>query len=113
MIEEWRVEAAIEYLTDSPADAAEAKGQNVYMEEYKKALVADIMKERVRDNPQLPLAAQERDALSDPRYKMHINGMREAARNHELHKRKLISAEVTIAAWQTQESTSRAVLKMV
>ena len=113
MIEEFRVEKALDYLTDSVGDAAVAKAQRVYMEKYEKALIADIMKEKARENPQLPLAAQERDALSDPRYKIHLNGLKEAVREDEIHRGKRISAEVTINAWQTQEATSRAQLKVV
>jgi len=107
MISDDKVEKALDYLNDNVGDASVAKANRVYMEKYEKALIADIMKEKCKENPSLPLAAQEREALADPRYKIHLNGMKEAVRDDEWHRGKRISAEVVIQAWQTQSANHR------
>jgi hypothetical protein len=112
MIPDERVEEALAYLNDCPADASVAKGQRTLLEKGEKRLIAVLMKEKCSANPNLPISAQERDALADPRYQIHVNGLAEAVREDEYHKLKRISSEAWIQAWQTYSANVRGAEKM-
>ena len=45
MITEEEVEKAIDYLRDTAVDAAQARADRIYLEEYRKSLKAMIMSE--------------------------------------------------------------------
>lgn len=103
MITDDDVEKALDYLRDNAPKAAKSKAERIYMEEYRKVVKAQIMREA--DNK--PLGAQEAIAYSDARYKQHLEAMKEAIERDEYHRWMLTAAEAKISAWQTQSRNAR------
>jgi len=103
-ITDEEIDKALDYLRDSARDAAQAKAERVYVEEFRKVLKAQIMKE----NPKLSAVLQEREAYSDPRYTEHLSAIKEAVRLDEFNRFMRIAAEAKIEAWRTQSSNTRA-----
>jgi len=98
------IDKALDYLRDNARDAAQAKADRIYVEEYRKVVKAQIMKE----NGQLSGMLQEREAYSDPRYVQHLEAIREAVRLDEGHRFLRAAADAKIEAWRTQSSNERA-----
>lgn len=98
------IDKALDYLRDNARDAAQAKANRVYVEEYRKVLKAQLMKE----HGTLSAVLQEREAYSDQRYIQHLEAIREAVMEDERHRFLRGSAEAKIDAWRTQSSNMRA-----
>lgn len=98
------VEKALDFLRDNATEAAAARAERVFCEEWRKTLKAILMKE----HPNASIAVQEREAYSDPRYMAHLEALKKAV--YEEHR--LIglrsAAEQKIAAWQTMNANLRA-----
>jgi hypothetical protein len=103
-ISETEVDRALDYLRDSADAAAKARAERIYTEEFRKTIKARIMKEQA----DLPLAAQEREAYADKRYIAHLDALREAVFADEKHRFLLAAASAKIEAWRTQSSNERA-----
>lgn len=98
------IDKALDYLRDNARDAAQAKADRVYVEEYRKVLKAILMKE----HSTLSAVLQEREAYSDPRYAEHLDAIRQAVRADEEHRFLRVAADAKIEAWRTQSSNTRA-----
>jgi hypothetical protein len=98
------IDKALDYLRDNARDAAQAKADRVYVEEFRKVLKAQLMKE----HSSLSAVLQEREAYSDPRYAQHLEAIREAVRADEQHRFMRGAADAKIEAWRTQSSNTRA-----
>ena len=103
MITDDDIEKAVDYLRDNAPKAAKAKAERIYMEEYRKVVKAQIM----RENDDKALGAQEAIAYSDPRYQKHLEVMRDAIERDEYHRWMLTAADAKIEAWRTQCSNAR------
>ena len=103
-ITDSEIDKALDYLRDNARDAAQAKANRVYVEEFRKTLKAKLMKEHAT----LSAVLQEREAYSDPRYAEHLEAIREAVMQDEQHRFLRIAAEAKIGAWQTQSANHRA-----
>ena len=104
MISDDDIEKALDYLRDSAPLAAKARAERIYMEEYRKTVKAQIM----RENDDRPLGAQEAIAYADARYKQHLDAMREAIERDEYRRWMLVAAEAKIEAWRSQQANQRA-----
>lgn len=104
MITDDEIEKAVEYLRVNARPAAQAKANRIYMEEYRKVVKAQIQREAIADS----LGAQESRAYSDPRYKQHLEAMKEAIEKDEYNKWMMTAAEAKIEAWRTQQANARA-----
>lgn len=82
---------------------AKAKGERVYVEEFRKSLKAQLMKECEG----MPIAAQEREAYADPRYIAHLEGIRAAVEAEETMRWRLVAADAAIQVWRSQEASNR------
>ena len=102
-LSEVEIEKALDYLRDNAEDAAMARANRLYMEEYRKVVKAQIMSQY--DN--LPLGAQERNAYSDPAYIDHLKAMHTAIEQDEKHRFLLSAANAKIDAWRTHMATER------
>lgn len=104
MITDDQAEKAVDYLRDSAASAAKAKGEKEYVVGFQKVIKAQIM----RENPTDAIGTQEAKAYSDPRYLKHLEAIREAveADAHAMFLRD--AAQARIDAWRSQESSRRA-----
>lgn len=99
------IDKALDFLRDNARDAAQARADRVYVEEFRKTLKASLMKE----HGQLSAVLQEREAYSDKRYVGHLEAIRDAVKADEYHRFMRIAAEAKIEAWRTQSSNVRAV----
>lgn len=104
MISDDEVDKAVEYLRGNARAAAQAKANRIYMEEYRKVVKSQIM----RENSNVALGAQEAIAYSDTRYTQHLKAMEVSIEKDEYNKWMMIAAEAKIEAWRTQQANSRA-----
>ncbi len=104
MISDDDVEQAAEYLREHAAPAAKAKAQRIYMLEYRKTVKAQIMREHEDE----ALGAQERNAYSDPRYRQHLEVMRDAVERDEYYSWMKTAAEAKLEARKTLQANARA-----
>lgn len=103
-ISETEVDKALDYLRDNADSAARARAERIYVEEYRKTVKAQIMKE----HDGIPISAQEREAYADVRYIAHLDALREAVFQDEKHRFLLEAAKAKCDAWRTQCATERA-----
>lgn len=103
-IADTEIDKALDFLRDNARDAAQARADRIYVEEFRKTLKATLMKE----HGSLSAVLQEREAYADDRYQQHLEAIREAVRLDEYHRFMRIAAEAKIEAWRTQSSNSRA-----
>lgn len=103
-ITDEEIDKALDYLRDNADEAAKARAERVYVEEYRKVVKAQIMKE----HSQLSAVLQEREAYADPRYVAHLGVIAEAVTRDERCRFMLSAAEAKIEAWRTQSSNERA-----
>lgn len=104
MISEDEIEKAVNWLASSATQAAQARATREYLSEYRKTLKAQIM----RENVDIPLAAQEREAYADPRYVTHLEALKIAIQEDERMRWLQAAAEAKVSAWQTQQRALRA-----
>ena len=108
MITQESVEQAIDYLRNSATKASKARAEFGYVSEYRKVIKAQIM----RENNDKPIGAQEAIAYADPRYKAHLDAIKEAEEQAEYHRFMRVAAEAKIEAWRTQSSNERTLGKV-
>mgnify|MGYP003111327241 CR=1 FL=1 len=104
MIDDEEIQRALDYLRDSAVDAAQARANRIYMQEYSKSLKALIMREHL----DLPVSAQEREACADHRYLTHLSAMQTAIKLDEQHRFLRVAAEAKIEAWRSLSANQRA-----
>lgn len=105
MITEEEVEKAIDYLRDTAVEAAQARADRIYLEEYRKSLKAMIMSEFAG----LAIGAQERQAYRDQRYVDHLEALKQAVFADEKIRFMRVAASAKIEAWRSQSANQRAV----
>lgn len=101
-----RIEARLAELREVAGRYASAFADRSYLEEYKKSHLAILMKEYEPDNK--TSAAQEREALADPRYLATLKGLKAATELSEKLRWELRIAETGAELWRTQQASQRA-----
>lgn len=96
--------AALESMWTVAPQYAAAKGQRVYMEEFRKSLKARLMKE----SGESAIGAQEREAYAHKDYTAHLEGLRAAVEQEETLRWRLVSAQAAVEVWRSQEASNRA-----
>ncbi len=96
-------QAAVEALWKIAPEYAQAKADRVYLEEFRKTKKALLMK-TVAD---LPLGAQEREAYANPEYVEVLEGLRAAVEKEETLRWRLLSTQLAVEVWRSQESSNR------
>lgn len=96
-------EKAVDFLRDNARKAAQAIANREYLDEYRKVIKAQIM----REHDDKPLGAQEREAGADPRYDAHLKTLRDAVEQAEYMKWMMKAAEVKFDLWRTQSANER------
>ena len=99
------VEKAVDFLINTSEKAAKYKAERIYLTEYRKSLKALLMK----DNLDLPISAQEREAYANEEYIKHLNALKIAVERDEKNRYLRESAMVKIETWRTQEANLRAI----
>lgn len=108
MISDTEIQRALDYLRDNAEEAAKARAERVYVEEYRKSLKAQLMKEADAKS----VAAQEVEAYAHPRYLQHLEAIRQAVEADEKHRFMLSAAGAKIDAWRTEKSFSKSMGKL-
>jgi disulfide oxidoreductase YuzD len=103
MISDDDAERAVDFLRDNAAKCAQAKANRIYMEEMRKVVKAQLM----RENDDSPLGAQERDAYAEPRYQQHLKALKEAVEQDEYMRWMMTAADAKIEGWRTQCANQR------
>ena len=105
MIDEKEVEAAVDWLRDTANEAAQKRAERLYLDEYRKVLRAKLMKQHM----DLPVSAQEREALADPKYEEHLQALKIAIDEDEKMRFLRVAAEAKIEAWRSMNANHRAI----
>lgn len=102
-------QAAVDFMIAKSAEYAHAEATKVYMEELRKTIKAEEMKNaEIYGNGEYKTAAmQEREAYASPRYKEHLEALRQAVEERERLRWMLIAAQERIAVWRSQEASNR------
>lgn len=103
-ISEDEIDRALDYLRDNADAAAHARAQRIYVEEYRKTVKAQLMKEHDGKSAVI----QEREAYADDRYVQHLEAIKEAVFADERMRFLKEAAQAKIEAWRTQSSNERA-----
>ena len=88
----------------------EAKGQRVYLEEFRKSLKALLMKDALSMGIEAA-NAQEREAYSDPQYKSLLKGLAAAIEKEETLKWEIEAARLDVEVWRTRQANERMLIK--
>ena len=108
MISDGEIQKALDYLRDNADDAAQARANRIYMEEYRKSLKARLKKESNASSN----AAKEDDAYAHPDYLDHLAAIRASVEADEKHRFMLSAAGAKIDAWRTQTSFNKSIGKL-
>lgn len=103
MITDDQAEAAVDYLRDSAGKAAKARAERGYVEEFRKVLKGQLM----REHPSDPIGTQEAKAYADPRYIQHLQAIREACEADEHCRFLRDAAQARIDAWRSMSANNR------
>lgn len=83
---------------------AKAKGERVYMEEFRKTLKAQLMKSCSESS----IGGQEREAYAHEVYAQHLKALQAAVEQEETCRWRLVAAQAAIEIWRSMEATNRA-----
>ena len=105
--------AAVDFMIAQSAKYAEAEANKVYMEELRKTIKAEEMKnaEAYGNGEYKTAAMQEREAYASERYKQHLVALKQAVEERERLRWLLIAAQERIAVWRSMEASNRYVEK--
>jgi spore coat protein CotH len=103
VISDEDVQNALDRLRFKASDAAKAKAERIYCEEFRKVVKANIMQHHL----DMPVSAQERQAYSSEDYKKHLAVMRDAIEHDERCRWQMIAAQAVIDAWRTCQANHR------
>src|SRR2546430_13158283 len=104
MIRDEDIDKALAYLRDTATEAAQAKANRLYLDDYSRVLRATIMSEHLAE----PVNAQERYAYGDLRYKNHLEALKQAIFEDERYRFLRDAASAKIEAWRTYQANLRA-----
>lgn len=98
-------QSAVEQLWKLAPAYAKAKGERVYLEEFRKTLKAQLMK----SSGESSIGAQEREAYASNEYVTHIKGLQAAVETEEIARWRLVAAQAAIEVWRSQEASNRSI----
>lgn len=98
-------QSSIQMMLDTAPRLARAKGERVYLEEYRKSLKSILMKA----SGQTSAALQEREAYADPQYIDHLKALRIAVEGEEALRWKMVAMQASVEVWRSQEASNRAI----
>lgn len=99
-------EIAAETIREKAPAYGAAKAQRVYLEEFKRAKRALLMKDALAMGVEAA-NAQEREALADPEYLTLLKGLAAAIEQEETLRWELEAARLDIEIWRTKEASER------
>lgn len=103
MITDEQIESAVDYLRDSADACAKKRAERLYLEDFTRALKAEIMSQHLAES----LGAQERYAYGDTRYKNHLEALKRAIFLDEQCRFLREAAQAKIEVWRSQLSWAK------
>lgn len=103
MLSDDDAEKAVDFLRDNARKAAQATANREYLDEFKKVVRAQIM----RENADKPIGTQEAIAQADARYVLHLKTLQDAIEHDEYMSWMMKAAEVKFDLWRTQSANVR------
>ena len=96
-----KLDAAVDFLRDHAGDYAVSEGQLVLMQEMRKTVKAELMKDAELDGHKTT-AAQEREAYAHERYKQHLLALQAATEARERARFMMVAAQARIESEKAQ-----------
>lgn len=103
-------ELAAETIRHKAGEYGKAKGDRVYLEEFRRSKKALLMKDCLAMGIEAA-NAQEREALADPEYVSLLKGLSAAIEKEETLRWELESARLEIEIWRTRQANERVIVK--
>jgi len=94
---------AIDYIIKNSAAHAQAKGNRVYIEQYRKTVKAQLMAQSTAKT----VSERETDAYGHAEYAALLDGLKEAVIQEEKLKFLLIAAQLRVDVWRTNQANNR------
>lgn len=107
MITNEQAEKANDYIRDNAEAYARAKGDRIYLEQYRKTLKAQGMVEYAIEHPKSTGQEREAYAYSTEEYINNLEGLREAVTVEEELRWKMTAAQAKIEMWRTYQANQR------
>ncbi len=114
MISEAKVEKALEYMRTEARALAEAKGQRIYLQEFRKTqkgLLIQAAFGHPSEQINKTAASREAYAYAHDDYVKILAGLKEAVIIEEEAHWKMIAAQAFVEVWRTQQATNRMIDK--
>ena len=92
-----------EFIRNNARAYAQAKADVIYMTEYRKTIKAELM----NDCDSKTQSASEAYAYAHPKYKSHLQALKESVARFEELRWGMVSAEAKIEAWRSLEASAR------
>ena len=99
-------EEAAQAIRDKAPAYGNAKAQRVFLDEFRKAKRALLMKDALQMGYEAA-NAQEREAYADPAYHTLLKGLAAAIAQEETLRWEIEAARLDIEIWRTREATNR------
>lgn len=103
MVTEQEVERAVDFIRDNASKYAKAKGERIFLEQYRKTKKALLMS----DCDEKTQAAKETFAYAHMDYEELLEGLKPAVEIEETIKWQMIAAQAKIEIWRTQQANNR------
>ena len=94
---------AVDFILKNAKHYAKARGQRIYLEEFRKSKKALLMQSSKEET----IGGQERDAYAHPEYETLLRGLREAVEIEETLKWQLVAAQARVEIWRSTEASNR------
>lgn len=106
MIDDTKLEAALDWLKDNAAKAAKARAERVYLEEWIGSIRAQLASKAIEAGKSA--SAAEIEAKAHPDYQAALKGYREAVEADELMRWHRTRADAVIEVWRSNQANLRA-----
>ena len=103
MTEFQDIDKTLAFIRDHAPKLAKAKSVRIYLENYKKSLIAILYAE----SNDKTIADRENYAYAHPDYIKHLQALKTAVEQEETIKWQMTSAELRVEVWRSQEATNR------
>lgn len=101
-------ESVFDEMERLSSEYAQAKAEQVYLEEYRKTKIAILMKAAEVGNPGMSAVMQDREARRHPEYRELLEGLKAATEKAEHLRWLLKSKEMRFEHWRTKQANERA-----
>ena len=103
MITDEQAEKAADFIRDNASKYAEAKGERIFLSEYRKSKKAILMQECDEKTQ----AAKETWAYAHMDYEQLLEGLKEAVIKEETLRWQMVGAQTKIELWKSQQFSNR------